>query len=256
MKYTENIIYFLYILTVPNDLGNLLNVQILCVDGNNLGSNSDKDLDFLTSLENCTKLEKLGFSDYNFGGSLPDSIGNLSKQLRSLNIARNKISGIFPTALENLINLNILVMQDNLFTGLIPVYFRKFQMLQRLALDENRLSGDIPSSIGNLTQLVQLLLSKNKLEGSIPSSLGNCKRLQYLVISENNFSGAIPKTILSSQLLRLYLAHNSLTGILPSGVGNLKSIVELNVSKNRLLIWRDSYNHWRLLEFAEPLLVG
>jgi Leucine-rich repeat (LRR) protein len=65
-------------------------------------------LDFLTSLENCTKLEKLDFSNNNFGGSLPNSIGNLSKQLSSLYIGGNQISGIIPAALENLINLSIL----------------------------------------------------------------------------------------------------------------------------------------------------
>ena len=51
------------------------------VGGNNLGSNSTKDLDFLTSLGNCTNLEELAFSDNNFGDSFPNSIGNLLKQL-------------------------------------------------------------------------------------------------------------------------------------------------------------------------------
>ena len=116
-----HLMYNNFVGKVPTDLGNLLNVQILGVDGNNLGSNLAKDLGFLTSLKNCTKLEKVGFSDNNFGGILPDSIGNLSKQLSSLNIGRNKISGIIPAALENLINLSILVMQENLFTGPILV---------------------------------------------------------------------------------------------------------------------------------------
>ncbi|XP_059462701.1 probable LRR receptor-like serine/threonine-protein kinase At3g47570 [Corylus avellana] len=220
---------------VPTDLGNLLNLSLLVVGGNNLGSNSVKDLDFLTSLENCTKLEKLGFFDNNFEGSLPDSIGNLSKQLSDLYIYGNQISGIIPAALENLINLRILGMEENLFTGTIPTYFGKFHKLQGLDLQRNRLSGQIPSSLGNLTQLVDLYLSQNKLEGSIPSSFGNCKSLQFLDISQNNLSGAIPQTSsLSSQLLEIDLSHNSFTGILPKEASNLKNIVVLDVSENNL----------------------
>ncbi|XP_059458514.1 probable LRR receptor-like serine/threonine-protein kinase At3g47570 [Corylus avellana] len=160
---------------VPTDLGNLLNLQHLNIGRNNLGSNSVKDFDFLTSLENCTKLERLGFSYNNFGGTLPDSIGNLSMQLSALYIYGNQIFEIIPAALENLINLSLLVMYKNLFTGPIPTYFGKFQKLQGLALHRNRLSGNIPSSLGNLTQLVLLSLHQNKLEGNIPSSFENCK---------------------------------------------------------------------------------
>jgi Leucine-rich repeat (LRR) protein len=220
---------------VPTDLGNLLNVRVLNVGENNLGSNSVKDLDFLTSLKNCTKLKRLDFSYNNFGGNLPNSIGNLSKQINTLYIGGNQVSGIIPAGLENLINLSVLGMSNNLFTCTIPTYFGKLQKLQGLDLQRNRLSGYIPSSLGNLTQLVKLSLSHNKLEGSIPSSFGNCKSLQHLDISQNNLSGAIPQTGLSSQLLELYLSQNSFMGILPMEVGNLKNIVVLDVSENNLI---------------------
>ncbi|XP_059458519.1 putative receptor-like protein kinase At3g47110 [Corylus avellana] len=220
---------------VPTDLGNLQNLFVLAIGGNNLGINSAKDLDFLTSLENCTKLEALDFSLNNFGGSLPDSIGNLSKQLSGLYVGGNQISGIIPATLENLINLRIFGMEENLFTGTIPTYFGKLQKLQGLFFSGNRLLGDIPSSLGNLTRLVDLNLYQNKLEGSIPSSFGNCKSLQLLNISKNNLSGAIPETSLSTQLLRLDLSHNSLTGILPMEVGNLKNIYYFDVSENNFL---------------------
>ncbi|XP_062155349.1 LRR receptor-like serine/threonine-protein kinase EFR [Alnus glutinosa] len=104
--------YNYFVGQVPTDLGNLINVNLLGVGGNILGSNSAKDLDFLMSLENCTKLETLGFLNNNFGGSLPNSIGNLSKQLSALYIGGNQIYGIIPAALENLINLTILAMHE------------------------------------------------------------------------------------------------------------------------------------------------
>jgi Leucine-rich repeat (LRR) protein len=219
---------------VPTDLGNLISAQWLGIGRNNFGSNSAKDLDFLTSLGNCTKLEFLALFGNNFGGSLPDSIGNLSKQLSSLDIGDNQISGIIPATLENLINLYVFGIGNNLFTGTIPTYFGKLHNLQGLYLFGNRLSGPIPSSLSNLSQLVELGLHQNKLEGSIPSSFGNCKSLRYLVISQNKLSGAISQTSLSSQLLGIDLSHNSFTGILPMEVGNLKNIVELDVSENNL----------------------
>uniref|UniRef100_A0A2N9HN18 non-specific serine/threonine protein kinase n=1 Tax=Fagus sylvatica TaxID=28930 RepID=A0A2N9HN18_FAGSY len=218
---------------VPTDLGNLLDLQWLGVGQNNLGSNNSKDLDFLTSLKNCTKLEILEFSSNNFGGSLPNSIRNLSMQLSKLYLNDNQLSGIIPTAFENFINLTILNMANNLFTGSIPAYFMKFQKLGGLFLGGNRLSGHIPSSIGDLTQLVVLYLSRNNLEGSIPSSLGNCKYLQSLEISTNNLGGVIPISHFP-QILVLSLAQNSLNGTLPVEVGNLKNIFYLDVSENNL----------------------
>uniref|UniRef100_A0A2N9G7Z1 Protein kinase domain-containing protein n=1 Tax=Fagus sylvatica TaxID=28930 RepID=A0A2N9G7Z1_FAGSY len=188
---------------VPTDLGNLLDLQSLSVGPNNLGSNNSMDLDFLTSLKNCTKLEYLDFPENNFG------------------------------ALENFINLTALNMANNLFTGSIPAYLMKFQKLEGLNLGGNRLSGHIPSSIGNLTQLVKLYLSQNNLEGSIPSSLGNCKYLRHLDISTNNLSGVIPISRFP-QILALISAQNSLNGTLSVEVGNLKNIFYLDVSENNL----------------------
>ena len=219
---------------VPTDLGNLPNLWWLGVGRNKLGSYSTKDLDFLASLENCTQLEMLDFSNNKFGGSLSNSIGNLSRLLSQLYLDGNQISGIIPSELENLVNLTTLNMAQNLFNGTIPSYFGKFQMLQGLGLDGNRLSGQIPASIGNLTQVVILFLSQNKLEGSIPSSFENCKNLQELDFSQNNLSGAIPNIGLFSQLLELNLSQNSLTGTLPVAVGNLKSLYQLDVSDNNL----------------------
>ncbi|KAG2723861.1 hypothetical protein I3760_02G190500 [Carya illinoinensis] len=217
---------------VPNDLGSLLDLKWLSIAENNLGSNSAKDLDFLASLGNCTKLKTLYFQKNNFGGNLPNSIGNLS-QLQVLILDGNQISGIVPAPLENLINLTLLSLAENLFTGIIPTYFGKFQKLEALDLDGNRFSGKIASSLGNLTQLVSLFMSQNKLEGSIPISFGKAKSLQELDISQNNLTGAISKGTLSSQLRVLNLSHNSLSGTLrPEEVGGLRSINLLDVSNN------------------------
>ena len=218
--------------SVPTNLGNLLDLRVLDLDTNNLG----RDMDFITSLNNCSKLETLAVAENKFEGILPNSVGNLSTKITGLYFGANQISGAIPAALENLINLIVLGMENNHFTGTIPTNFGKFQKMQGISLSRNKLSGKIPSSIGNLTRLAVLLLYQNNLEGSIPASIGSCQSLQKLDLSKNYLSGVIPRQVfdLFSLSLFLNLSHNSLSGELPIEVGNLKNVNSLDVSENNL----------------------
>ncbi|CAL5206472.1 unnamed protein product [Lathyrus oleraceus] len=221
---------------VPTGIGNLKNIWSIAMEYNHLGSNSSKDLDFLTSLTNCTNLQVLDLNLNNFGGSLPNSVANFSGQLNQFYIGGNQIIGTIPSGLGNLINLIGFDLEFNLLSGSIPTSFGNFEKIQSLTLNVNKLSGKIPSSIGNLTQLFQLDLSNNMLEGGIPPSIGNCQMLQYLDISNNHLSGTIPWQVigLPSLSLLLNLSHNSLSGSLPFEIANLKSINKLDASKNFL----------------------
>ncbi|CAK8540209.1 unnamed protein product [Lathyrus sativus] len=220
---------------VPN-LGRMQSLRWMSLALNNIGDNSTNDLDFLKSLTNSSNLESLSLSSNNFGGSLENSIGNLSTVLSAFYIGSNQIYGQIPIELGNLINLRVLSMENNSLEGTIPTTFGKFQNIQRLRLPLNRLSGDIPASIGNLSQLYHLRLDENMLEGYIPPNIGNCQMLQYISLSQNNLTGAIPPEIFSIPSLTnlLNLSLNSLTGSLPKEVGMLKNINDLDVSKNHL----------------------
>ncbi|WCJ38577.1 Receptor kinase-like protein Xa21 [Euphorbia peplus] len=221
---------------IPNCLGNLQALRWINVGSNQLGNNSAADLAFLSSLSNCSNLQKLHFDSNNFGGVLPNSVANLSAQVSSLVFDSNQIVGNIPPGLENLVNIIELDIGNNLLNGFIPFSFGKFRKLQVLVLDGNEFSGPIPSSIGNLTQLSSLSLSRNKLEGNIPTSIGNCQGLQYLDISENNLNGSIPNEVLHLSFLSrlLNLSQNSLTGKLPVDVGKLTNIYALDLSGNSL----------------------
>ncbi|KAJ9167372.1 hypothetical protein P3X46_022031 [Hevea brasiliensis] len=221
---------------VPSNLGNLQSLSWLNFELNNLGSNSSSDLLFLTSLTNCSNLEALSIYWNNFGGVLTDSVANFSTGLIRLYMGGNEITGIIPAAMENLVNLIVLELEENLFTGFIPSQFGKLQKLQSLLLGYNQLSGRIPSSIGNLTQLSSVLLSGNKLEGSIPSSIRNCQHLYAVHIAENRLSGELPEEVLGLTSLSkiLNLSFNSFTGHLPTEVGKLKNVNTLDISENNL----------------------
>ncbi|KAK4263927.1 hypothetical protein QN277_029277 [Acacia crassicarpa] len=219
---------------IPN-LGKMHDLSILELSDNSLGSNSSKDWEFLNSLSNCSKLERLYLLQNNFGGHLPKTIGNLSTKITHLDLSQNQICGRIPMELGNLINLMLLDIQMNYFSDMIPNTFGKFHNLQYLSLMGNKLSGEIIHFIGNLTQLFHLDLSYNMLEEKVPASIGNCESLQYLDLSQNNFRGAIPIQLftLSTLSILLNLSHNTFGGDVPNEFGNLKNIGKLDVSHNQ-----------------------
>jgi len=220
---------------VPS-LGKLHDLNWLNMEENKLGNNSTMDLEFLKYLTNCSKLELLSIADNNFGGHLPNSVGNFSIELDQLYLGENHISGNIPAELGHLVNLILLTMESNNFEGIIPTTFGKFQKMQKLYLGGNKLSGDLPPFIGNLSQLFDLELQLNMFQGNIPPSIGNCQNLQYLDLSHNKFSGTIPVEVFNLFSLSniLNLSHNLLSGSLPREVGMLKNIEKLDVSENHL----------------------
>ncbi|CAN6565426.1 unnamed protein product [Malus baccata var. baccata] len=217
---------------VPS-LARLSNLYWFELEQNNLGNNEEGDLDFISSLVNCTNLEAFSVGLNNFGGVLPESISNLSTKLRVIGFHENQIRGNIPIGVGNHINLERLGFSTNLLVGTIPSSIGKLNKLYDLFLDSNELSGNVPSSLGNLTSLSRLNLHSNKLQGSIPQSLGDCRFMLYLDLSYNNLSGPIPKQVINL-LVDLDLSGNQLTESIPMEVGNLQHLVFLDVSQNKL----------------------
>ncbi|XP_050211314.1 putative receptor-like protein kinase At3g47110 [Mercurialis annua] len=222
--------------TVPKGIGRLKSLVRFNFDENYLGYRKIDDLNFFASLTNCTNLQVLGLSQNQFGGELPDFIGNLSIQLQILTIGQNWLHGSIPTAIQNLVSLSLLGLEGNRLSGNVPAVIGKLQNLEGMHLNYNRFSGLIPPSIGNLTRLTRLFMEGNRFEGTIPSNLGDLHNLQNLNLSSNFLNGSIPKelTALTSLSISLVLSHNSLTGSIPFEVGKLKNIMELDFSDNKL----------------------
>ncbi|XP_017984242.1 PREDICTED: probable LRR receptor-like serine/threonine-protein kinase At3g47570 [Theobroma cacao] len=222
--------------SVPNDVGNLKNLQQFRIGGNYFGNGKAGDLDFLSSLSNCSRLKILALDENRLGGLLPESIGNLSIQLNKLSLAWNLISGNIPDGIGNLVNLILLDMRRNALTGTLPTSIGKLKNLETLLLGWNNFSGEIPSFIGNLSRLFELILYDNNFEGRIPLALRNCKRIQNLDLGANKLSGSIPEQLLGAftGLIWVNMSYNSLTGLLPSDLGNLKNLIGLYVYENKL----------------------
>ncbi|KAM7466621.1 hypothetical protein LguiB_014183 [Lonicera macranthoides] len=221
---------------VPTNLGSLERLRVLVLESNSLGRGDADDVNFLSSLTNCTVLEAFSVVSNRLGGTLPNSVGNLSIQLRYFGVAVNQMYGEIPLGFGNLANIERLELGNNQFEGQIPYDIGKIQKLNRFHLAVTRVSGQIPFSLGNLSFLSLVYLANNALEGTIPSSIGKCKNLILLTLSENNLSGTIPKELFSASALSisLDLAGNNLVGSMPPEVGNLKFLVEFDASENKL----------------------
>ncbi|XP_037494129.1 probable LRR receptor-like serine/threonine-protein kinase At3g47570 [Jatropha curcas] len=213
-----------------------LNVDLVYIEDNHLGNVQVDDLRFLCSLTNSSILQGLDISQNNFGGSLPECIGNLSPNLQELSLGENQISGSIPTSIGNLVNLARIEVDNNKLSGMIPQSIGNLQNAVVMIFNENNFFGPIPSSLGNLTKLNRLHFAGNNLQGTIPSSLANCTSLQLLDFSRNNLSGVIPHQVigLSSLSIHAGFAQNYFTGSLPTELGNLKSLGTLDVSDNML----------------------
>ncbi|WRX13115.1 Serine-threonine/tyrosine-protein kinase [Theobroma cacao] len=206
------------------------------IAGNYLGNGNTGDLDFLSSLSNCSLLQILDLEANRLGGPLPESIGNLSIQLNMLFMGWNQISGNIPEGIGNLVSLTLLHLPRNALAGTLPTSLGKLRNLERLFLGLNNFSGEIPSFIGNLSHSFELQLHNNSFEKKIPLVLRNCKSMQILFLSGNTLGGSIPDQLFGAftSLTQVDMSSSSLTGPLPSDFDNLKNLEELFIYGNKL----------------------
>ncbi|CAM8958323.1 unnamed protein product [Rhodiola kirilowii] len=220
---------------IPEGVGMLNNLTRFSVRANKLGSGNNDDLNFISSFANLSNLKTLDLGANQFGGVIPQSVGNLSLSLQLLCLGSNRIYESIPVQIGNLINLAHLEIERNSLAGEIPASIGNLYKLGKLYLGVNKLSGIIPSLIGNLTNLSLLDLSENQLEGTLPLSLQNCTSLQLLNIEKNRLHGDSSLKIVSSlnQILVLYMSGNFFTGHIPIELGNMIHMNSLEISDNK-----------------------
>ncbi|NEQ37432.1 MAG: DUF4347 domain-containing protein [Okeania sp. SIO3I5] len=213
---------------IPEQLGNLSNLQDLRLAGNKLTGEIPEQLG------NLSNLEQLNLRNNELTGEIPEQLGNLSN-LENLNLSSNELTGEIPEQLGNLSNLQRLDLFNNQLTGEIPEQLGNLSNLQNLFLSFNELTGEIPEQLGNLSNLQNLRLNRNQLTGEIPEELGNLSNLQGLRLYENQLTGEIPEELGNlSNLRSLSLDRNQLTGEIPEELGNLSNLQYLTLNRNQL----------------------
>lgn len=122
--------------TLPDEIGNLSNLNSLYLPFNNLIG------EIPSSICKLTSLKSLDLCHNNLIGKIPENIGNLS-QLETLFLSNNNLKGFLPQSIGN-------------------------TSLKALNVQQNDLEGTLPESIINLENLMVLQVSGNKLVGYIP----------------------------------------------------------------------------------------
>uniref|UniRef100_A0A6N2K3T8 non-specific serine/threonine protein kinase n=1 Tax=Salix viminalis TaxID=40686 RepID=A0A6N2K3T8_SALVM len=187
--------------------------------------------------------------------SIPSSLGNL-KNLTTLSLRNNRLSGYLPQELGKLSKLEQLYLGSNNLTGGLPDSFDNLKSLLvlnvtglRSTVSGNKLSGEIPPFIANFTNLTYLVLRNCSLTGGIPDYIGNnWKALNYLDLSFNNLNGSIPQSLKNAPFLnRLLLTNNELNGSIPLRIvhqNGERKLTDLNIiekAKGPNKAWKTSF---------------
>ncbi|KAK9082043.1 hypothetical protein Syun_031442 [Stephania yunnanensis] len=184
------------------------------------------------------RLRVFALGNNSFTGELPS---NFSRNLESLSLEVNQLSGTFPKQLCALQKLKILQLWSNNLTGSLPYDLGNLSSLQFINLGRNFLEGGIPDSIGQLKSLYILGLAENMLSSKLPPSIYNLSSLWTLAltmnqIQRNHFFGPFPSSLFNiSTLEMLELSGNGFTGKVPDNMGNMQKLQVLSISGNNQL---------------------
>nr|GMD21507.1 probable LRR receptor-like serine/threonine-protein kinase At3g47570 [Ipomoea batatas] len=160
---------------VPDNIGRLKDLLILHLWHNLLGSNDPlNDLAFITSLSNCSNLNRFAIDENRFEATI--------------DLENNNFDGNLPSNVENFRNLNEWYMNNNKLDGTIPQQVFNLPSLSKyLDISHNSFTGPLSLAVGKLKTINALDISGNKLSGKIPDTIGDCLSLEYLDMHDNLF---------------------------------------------------------------------
>ena len=107
------------------------------------------------------------------------------------------LKGTIPQELFELKELKTLQLNSNAISGELPLGLFELTKLEKLIFHGNSLSGCIPEEIGNLRNLKELDLAGNRFTGTFPESLTELTKLEHLQLNGNLLSGDIPESFYS-----------------------------------------------------------
>lgn len=108
-------------------------------------------------------MARINLSNNNLSGSLPSSIGSLTR-LNSLELYNNKISGILPYTIGRMHTLRYIYIYSNQFTGNIPDSVCMLNNLISFDIYNNNFTGKIPECLVQKPFFGELYMHNNQIE--------------------------------------------------------------------------------------------
>ncbi|PQP95022.1 putative LRR receptor-like serine/threonine-protein kinase [Prunus yedoensis var. nudiflora] len=236
--------------SIPNGIGNLINLTLLVVTENYLGG-SVPDV-----IGKFQKLQGLYLNVNQFSGPVPSSLVGDLKNIGELDISENKLSGEIPGTLGSCISLERLHLQGNKLEGSIPQTLENLRGLEEIDISRNNLSGKIPEFLGNLGSLKHLNISHNNLrvncleKGSFQMQVvsQSLEIIGYVVEFQNSFFlHALAKSAihLEDYLPQKYSSYNLCTSIFNCSVMLLCCCLFICEKSRDRLVTSHSYTDWK-----------
>ncbi|PRP86123.1 hypothetical protein PROFUN_03110 [Planoprotostelium fungivorum] len=251
--------------TLPDDLGNLVNLTWFDIGVNSLGGalygpvpnswmkltkmrafglwGNGFDYINLTRLNDMIDLLYFDIDGCAFQGNFTDMVGSeiMLPNLAIFNVGSNGFYGPLPD-LRHIEGLQWYYTFSNSFDGGFPEWATSLTNLSRISIDANLLTGPIPASISQMKKLEECTLSVNNFNGEIPVnttlfiiSPPRCVGSNAASKSALPILKQIPPSVYRSVKLEyLQLSVNQLTGSISPEIRNLKYLQSFNVNSNLL----------------------
>lgn len=159
----------------------------------------------------------VGFNTF-ITGPIPSEIGRLGPSLKIFSTQRAGVTGVVPTELFQLTNLEEYLIHGSLdLVGGTLAGIGALTNLQTFVAHDVPYKSAIPSEVGLLTNLLEFNVYNCHMTGTIPSEIWSLASLFRMDIDHNYLTGPFPQNIGKlTRLQTLYADANYLTGALGS----------------------------------------
>ncbi|PAV59607.1 hypothetical protein WR25_05208 [Diploscapter pachys] len=158
---------------------------------------------------------------------------SITRNLKTLNLANNKIVGISSKAFSDLNSLQQLILKNNQLKMIPADAFSNLINLRYLDLTGNQITAMLPLALNGLRSLDHLLLGLNRLESIDRDAIQGVSKLESLDISHNALHRFVCPYLGSiGSIVKLDVSHNEITQVDLSCLAT--SLEHLNLAHNDL----------------------